>query len=162
LPEIICNTSPIQYRYQLGCLNFLHSLAGRVIVPSAVVDELSAGRSLGIVLPDVSTVDWIDLCRPAKRSALPWDCELGPGETEVLMLALEKPDSVVVLDDGLARWVAKTIGVKLTGTLGILLDAKRAGLVPAVRPLLDQLQELGFRLAPRTRIAVMRLSGELP
>lgn len=160
MPEIICNTSPIQYLYQIGALDLLHSLAGRVIVPSAVADELLAGRAFGIDLPDVSTFDWIELRHLADKAVLPWNCELGPGETEVLMLALGMPDSVVVLDDGLARSVAETIGVKLTGTLGILLDAKRAGLVPTIGPLLDRLHELGFRLAPRTRILVMQLAGE--
>jgi predicted nucleic acid-binding protein len=48
----------------------------------------------------------------------------------------------------------------MTGTLGLLLDAKRAGLVPAVLPLLNKLQSLRFRLASRTFSAVLRLAGE--
>jgi len=46
------------------------------------------------------------------------------------------------------------------GTLGLLLDAKKAGLLASVGPVLDRLQSLGFRLDPRTRAAVLRLSGE--
>jgi predicted nucleic acid-binding protein len=76
------------------------------------------------------------------------------------MLALESPDSVAVLDDALARRVALTLGIKLTGTLGLLLDCKAAGLVPSVRPFLDRLQELGFRLSRRARILVLRSAGE--
>jgi predicted nucleic acid-binding protein len=50
--------------------------------------------------------------------------------------------------------------LRLTGTLGVLIDAKRAGIIPTVRPLLDQLQSLGFRLAPPARAAVLKLAGE--
>jgi predicted nucleic acid-binding protein len=76
------------------------------------------------------------------------------------MLALESRKAVVVLDDALARRVAEALGLRLTGTLGLLLDAKRAGLIPAVGPLLDQLQALRFRVAPHTRAAVLKLAGE--
>ena len=91
---------------------------------------------------------------------MPLVTDLGPGETEVLMLALELEDAIVVLDDGLARRVAETRGIRLTGTLGLLLAAKRAGLVPAITPVLDQLESLRFRVAPHTRTAVIRLAGE--
>jgi hypothetical protein len=76
------------------------------------------------------------------------------------MLALESPEAVVVVDDALARHVAETLGLRLKGTLGLLLDAKRAGLIPAVGILLDQLQALRFRIAPHTRAAVLKLAGE--
>jgi hypothetical protein len=76
------------------------------------------------------------------------------------MLALEMREAVVVLDDDLARRVAETLGLRLTGTLGLLLDAKKAGLIPAIAPLLDQLQTLRFRVAPHTRVAVLKLAGE--
>ena len=56
--------------------------------------------------------------------------------------------------------VAETLGIRLTGTLGLLLDAKRAGLVPAVGPLLDRLVALRFRVAAHTRAAVLKLAGE--
>jgi predicted nucleic acid-binding protein len=66
----------------------------------------------------------------------------------------------VVLDDQLARQIAGTLGLRLTGTLGILLDAKKRGLINEVAPLLDQLQNLRFRLASQTRAAVLKLAGE--
>jgi len=60
-----------------------------------------------------------------------------------------------------ARQVAETLRLPVTGTLGLLLDAKRRNLIPAVRPLLEQLDALGFRLASHTRAAVLKLAGEL-
>jgi len=80
----------------------------------------------------------------------------------VLMLALELPEAVAVLDDALARRVAEALNLRLIGTLGLLIDAKRKGLISAVEPWLDQLQALRFRLAPVTRNAVLKLAGEEP
>lgn len=99
---------------------------------------------------------------PASPPTLPLASDLGPGESQALALTLEAEDSVVVLDDGLGRRVAEALGLRLTGTLGLLIDAKQAGLVPAIRPLVDELQALGFRLSSRTRTDVLRLAGEAP
>jgi predicted nucleic acid-binding protein len=87
---------------------------------------------------------------------------LGPGELEVLALTGECADAVAVLDDRLARRAALSLGLRLTGTLGLLLDAKRAGLIPALEPSLDDLQRLGFRISAHTRAAVLKLAGETP
>jgi len=160
LSDVICNTSPIQYLNQLQLLHILPALAGRVIIPPAVVEELSQGRTSGINLPDVNVLKWVEIRRPVSELAVPLVTDLGSGETEVLMLALEMREAVVVLDDDLARRVAETLGLRLTGTLGLLLDAKKAGLIPAIAPLLDQLQTLRFRVAPHTRVAVLKLTGE--
>jgi predicted nucleic acid-binding protein len=160
LPDIICNTSPIQYLHQLQLLHILPALAGRVIIPPAVVEELSQGRISGINLPDVHGLKWVDIRRPVGESAVPLVTDLGRGETEVLMLGLEIRKAVVILDDDLARRVAETLGLRLTGTLGLLLDAKKTGLIHAIAPLLDQLQSLRFRVAPHTRSAILKLAGE--
>jgi predicted nucleic acid-binding protein len=80
----------------------------------------------------------------------------------VLALALECSDATVILDDALARRTAQSLGFRLTGTLGLLLDAKQSGLITALKPVLDVLQSLRFRLAPQTRSAVLRLAGESP
>ena len=78
----------------------------------------------------------------------------------MLALALERDDAVAVRDDRLARRLARTLDIPLTGTLGVLLDGKRAGFVDNLTPLIDQLQSLGFRLTPHTRRAVLELAGE--
>jgi predicted nucleic acid-binding protein len=160
LREVICNTSPIQYLHQLQLLHILPALARRVIVPPAVVNELMEGRALGYQLPDLTVLSWVEIRRPVSELAAPLVTDLGPGETEVLMLGIESQDAVVVLDDTLARRVAETLNLRLTGTLGLLLDAKRAGLIALVSPVLDQLQALRFRLDVHTRTAVLKLAGE--
>ncbi|MGD0947660.1 MAG: DUF3368 domain-containing protein [Candidatus Binatia bacterium] len=133
-----------------------------MIIPPAVAAELAAGRAAGVDVPDPATLDWIVIRRVASAPALPLVSDLGPGETEVLALALESSDAIVIVDDALARRVAETIGIKLRGTLGILIDAKRAGLIAAVTPILDELEGLRFRLARHTRQAVLQEAGEEP
>ena len=161
MPEVICNTSPLQYLHQLELLHVLPALTKRVTVPPAVVEELSQGRARGFSLPNPTDLEWVVVRSSGSGPALQLIHDLGPGESEVLVLTLEIPESMVILDDLLARQVAETRGIPLTGTLGLLLDAKRAGLVPEVRPLLDQLLALRFRLSIHTRAAVLRLAGEV-
>jgi predicted nucleic acid-binding protein len=160
LPELISNTSPLQYLFQLGMLHILPALAHQIIIPPAVVDELQAGREAGVNLPNPTALDWLVMRQPVSASATRLVTDLGPGETEVLMLAIEAADPIVIFDDMLARRMARSLGIRLTGTLGLLLDAKRAGLIPTVSPLLDRLQSLRFRLAPHTRAVVLELAGE--
>jgi predicted nucleic acid-binding protein len=162
LPEIISNTSPLQYLHQLGLLDVLPKLVTTVTVPPAVQDELTAGLKMGLNLPDLNSLDWIIVRRPSSSAALPMVTDLGAGEREVIALALETPDSVCVLDDALARQIASALQLRITGTLGILIDAKRTALIPAIRPQLDQLHNLGFRLAAHTRAAVLKMAGESP
>jgi predicted nucleic acid-binding protein len=160
LSDLICDTSPIQYLYQLGLLEILPALGERIFVPPVVVEELAAGRSLGISLPDIETLNWMTIQCPTSEIALPLVAHLGPGETEVLMLMLEMPGAVAVLDDRVARQIAETLELRFTGTLGLLLDAKNAGLVTGVRPLLDRLNALQFRLAHHTYEIILRLADE--
>lgn len=159
--KVICNTSPLQYLHQLGHLDLLPNLVSRVVVPTAVAAELAEGRRIGLDLPVPENLSWVDLCEAPVAPLLPLVAALGPGETAVLALALAAKDVIVILDDALARRQAETMGLRLTGTLGILLDAKRAGLISAIAPLADDLQRLGFRLSGATRQAVLALAGEV-
>jgi len=135
-------------------------LGDQVIVPPAVVEEIGAGREHGINLPEIENLNWMEIRQPLGKIALPLVTDLGPGETEALMLLLEEKDAVGILDDALARRVASTLGLKYTGTLGVLLDAKHLGIIPAITPFLDELDSLGFRLALETRHAICLLAGE--
>ncbi|BFU91509.1 MAG: hypothetical protein NTAFB01_26960 [Nitrospira sp.] len=129
-------------------------------MPPAVVTELATGRQLGLRLPDPTAIDWITIQPPAGLLALPLATNLGPGEREVLALGLEAPDAVIVLDDAFARRVAHAVGLQITGTIGIILSAKQAGLIPTVTPLLEVLKIHGFRLSRITHTAVLKLAGE--
>jgi len=113
-----------------------------------------------VSLPDPTVLEWITVRPPASTAVLPLGMDLGPGETEVLALALESADAIVILDDALARQMATTLSIRLRGSLGLLLDAKQASLVSAITPLLDQLQALGFHLSSETRKLILDLASE--
>lgn len=160
MPEVVCNTSPLQYLHQIGRLDIIPALVGSIVVPPAVQAELEAGIAKGLDLPQLEHLKWVRIQAPIGVKAASLITDLGPGESQVLMLALEMPGSIALLDDALARRVATAKGIPIKGTLGLLLDAKRAGHLPAVKPSLDRLQELGFYLAQQTRDAVLKLAGE--
>lgn len=94
------------------------------------------------------------------RTLLPLVTHLGDGEKEVLALGLETEDALLILDDRDARRYAQALELEITGTLGLLLRAKERGILDAVRPVLDRLQELGFRLNARTRQMVLKRASE--
>jgi predicted nucleic acid-binding protein len=135
-------------------------LFGRIILPDAVVTEIAAGHRIGVSLPQPEKLEWIDLRSPASPMGglLSWD--LGAGESAVLSLALEHPGSWVVLDDKLAWQAAVHLNLPLLGTAGILLRAKHAGHLQAIRPVLNQLAALGFRLTSDTARSLLELAGE--
>ncbi len=160
MPEIIINTSPLQYLYQLGLLHLLQQMYGRIIIPDAVLAELERGCLMGVKLPRISSVSWIEIKSVRDRTLLPAVTGLGQGEKEVLALALESSDALVVLDDLLARRYASFLRLKKTGTLGILLKAKQLEQIKSLGPILDLLDSLGFRLGAKTRNSVLRLAGE--
>jgi uncharacterized protein len=158
--EAICDTSPLQYLHQVGLLQLLDKLYARVLVPLAVVTELLRGREGGIDLLHLERLPWITAESPEGLDKVPTAAELGAGEKEVLALAMQRPGSLVVLDDRLARSHAEALRLTVTGTLGILLRAKSEGLLPGVVPVLDKLHRLGFRLSSKTRTAVLKLASE--
>jgi uncharacterized protein len=67
---------------------------------------------------------------------------------------------MVIVDDGVARRAADLLNIPFTGTLGLLLDAKKRGLIPAIAPILSELDRLRFRVSVATRAAVLKLAGE--
>ena len=159
LPDLVCDTSPIQYLHQTGMLYLLRELGQCVCLPPAVEKELVAGQEFGINLPDLKQVPWIAVVRPKGEQSVRLLSDMGPGETEVLMLALERKGFVAILDDYSARRRAFLLGIPFSGTLGLLLDAKKAGLISQVKPVLNELTKLQFRLAPHTREMILRKAG---
>jgi predicted nucleic acid-binding protein len=160
MPEVIADTSPIQYLYQIGLLDVLNVLYGQITIPEAVAGELNVGRARGLSLPDVSSISWMTVKRSQGQALLPLVADLGPGEREAIALAIETNDSLLILDDALARRHAQLLGVAMTGTLGVLLKAKQTGHLKAVEPALDHLEALGFYLDAATRSAVLKLAQE--
>jgi uncharacterized protein len=160
LPNVVSDTSPLQYLHQLGLLSVLAELVGAMHVPAAVVTELTAGRNRGFDVPDLGKLPWVTIRKPIRLLSSAERKNLGDGESEVLAVALDLKDPLVLLDDVFARQTARNFGIRFEGTLGLLLDAKQAGLLQAVTPFLNRLQELGFYLDSRTRAHVLVLARE--
>ena len=160
MPEVISDTSPLQYLHQVGLLNLLPILYGQVTVPQAVARELKQGRIQGLDLPDVENISWLQVKAVEETHSISSARGLGPGEREVLALALNTRDALAVLDDGHARHYARLLKISFTGTLGVLLRAKQTGQLAAVAPVMDQLDLLSFRLDPKTREAILNLARE--
>lgn len=118
--EYICNTSPLQYLYQLDRLHLLKELFATITIPEAVVVELAEGRRIGIPLPDPDNINWIKIDKVKENQILPLVWELGSGEREVLALALDYKPAAVILDDRLARLAVESLEIPMIGTLGIL------------------------------------------
>jgi predicted nucleic acid-binding protein len=85
---------------------------------------------------------------------------LGAGEREAIALAVEVHAQKIILDDLPARRLAASLGLSVIGTVGLILAAKHAGLVPAVAPVLDEMVAAGFRLSQTVVAAVLASAGE--
>lgn len=130
----------------IGQLQLLEALVLQAIVAAAVVEELAAGADRDPEGP--STVAWAQ-ARSAQDTPVPqsiagWD--LGAGESQVLAHCCRGYQRAV-LDDVEARAAASVHGVRLVGTPGVTLRARRANVIPAARPLIERLQERGAFLS---------------
>jgi predicted nucleic acid-binding protein len=108
----------------------------------------------------LKSYSWVEIRNVSMPRYLQLIADLGPGESEVLGLATNHPSALVVLDDKLARRIADMQGFRLTGTAGVLLRAKRKGLVPALKPVINKLLDLDFRLKPELVKEILALAGE--
>ena len=142
----VINASPLISLGRIGQLTLLEKLAIEILVPEAVITEVRAG--LGKDNFTLTTVAWAESRRvfdiPIPLSVAGWD--LGRGESQVLAYCLANPAKRAVLDDGLARQCAATLAVPMTGTLGIILRAKRRGLLAEARPWMKKIRENGLFL----------------
>ena len=161
MPEItIVDTSPLFYFYRVGLFELFKKLYGHITVPDAVIKELKEGHDQGEDVPQLESYPWIEIKSVSMPRYLQLIADLGPGESEVLALATNHPSALVILDDKLARRIADMQGFRLTGTAGVLLRAIQKGLVPALKPVLKELLDLGFRLKPNLVEAILELAGK--
>lgn len=160
MSQAVVDASVIQYLYQLGLLDLLRSMFEvPVLVPVVVVEELERGRQQGCDLPAIARLAWTEVCE-ADLSRLPSGLTLDAGERAVLAVGLTLVDGLVLVDDLAARRAADRLGLAYTGVLGVLVTAKERGLIDRLRPYLDRLTRLGFRLAPSLHGEVLRQVGE--
>lgn len=157
----VLDSTPIIALALIGKLDLLQRLYDQVVIPPAVQQEVLAGGPGAAGRAELRQASWvrvIPLQDPRRAEML---SDLDQGEAEVIALAQELGADLVVIDERLARRHTKRLGLTLTGTLGVLLRAKRAGLVPSIAPLIEQLLRGGIRLGDSVVAEALRLSGEL-
>lgn len=159
-PITFCNTSPLLYLNLVDQLHILPALYGTVVIPTAVQIELLAGRQRGIHVPDIEHLPWIQVISLNDRTLIPLVTDLGAGEAELIGLGRQHPGSRLILDDTLGRRIAILNGLTITGTVGVVVKAKQAGFVPAVKPIVLALRQGGLWLSDELIQEVLRQAGE--
>ena len=90
-----------------------------------------------------------------------YQAKLHDGEVEVMILAQELPPAdLVSLDDNAAKKTAKFLGLKVTGSLGVILKAKKNNYIPSVTDVMNQLITNGFYISPDVYNFVKNQAGE--
>ena len=147
----VSDTSPFIALNSIGRLTLLPQLFDTITVPAAVAAELKS-----VLVPDWVTVVSIT------QIAIPHVMEagLGRGEREAIQLALHLRPDRLLLDDGEGRREARRLGLRVTGVLGLLVAAKRSGLLPAIRPEVDTLRTSGFRISEGLYKELLASCGE--
>lgn len=160
---IVVNTSPLINFAMIGQFPLLTQLFGRLTIPQAVAQELERHEhrypNVSKIVLQSSVLDVLNIAPTPLLDTLRLD--LDAGEAEVIALAVEQQASLVILDELAARYVAEAQGLKFTGSIGCLAEAKRTGLVSELGPLLDAMRmEAGFWLRDALRERVLRDAGE--
>jgi predicted nucleic acid-binding protein len=156
----VVNASPLIFLGRLGRFDLLPALADEVLVPEPVLREVrvrDSREALQTQLANLERVRFEPEC-PVPANILAWD--LGPGESQVVSITLSNREAVAVLDDLQARRCAIGMGMRVMGTIGVLLRAKRAELIPAVRPLMVELVDSGMYLDPDLMAQALAEVGE--
>lgn len=147
---ILPDTSCLIFLGKIGELTILKNLYNRTIVTQEVaVEHIDP-------LPE-----WIEIQAPNEiRYQKVLEQTVDRGEASLMVLALELRDCVVSIDDLRARKVAKTLDLRLTGTLGIVHKAKMAGLISSAKETLEKLKRVDFRISEKVEKELLRMSGE--
>lgn len=147
---IIADTSCFIILTKIDCLDLMFQVCGSVITTTEIAYEF------GDPLPE-----WVEIRSLKDFSTLIFlEMTLDKGESSAIALALETPNSTVVLDDYKARQMAEMLRISYTGTIGILVQAKRMGLVPSLKPLLQKMKETDFRISIELELQALRAAGQ--
>lgn len=157
---IVADTGPLIALSCADAIEFLRILYARIYVPPTVARELAAGgtRVGGDLLAKHS---WLEVRAPTARPE-PLLCEeLDVGEAEAITLAVELGRIGVLLDERRGRRIASRVyGLEVRGTLGVLTEARRRGLLPALAPVLERLVKGGVFLSPSLIDDALHAVGE--
>lgn len=158
---VIANAGPLIALAQIGHFDLLRLLYGKLYVPPAVREEVvTSGRERPGAI-EVGAADWIHVVKVGDTTAVQLLRDrLDAGESEAIVLAMEMNADLLLMDEARGRRVAEARGLRKTGAVGMLIVAKKRGLIPAVTPLLDRLLASGFRMSDELYRTASILAGE--
>jgi predicted nucleic acid-binding protein len=152
---VIADTSVISNLITVGLESILNELYGEVMIPPEVERELLDWHA--------SIPHFVAVVAPSDQDAVMLlEEELDSGEAEAIILAIEIHADLLLIDELKGRALAERMGLKLTGILGVLLQAKSAGLLDRLEPVLNDLTQMAnFRVSAKLRGAILKSAGEL-
>jgi uncharacterized protein len=155
---VISDTSPITNLIQVGGLDILEKVFGKIIIAQTVYDELCQIKHQKTI---VDSQLWISVLAAENRVILAELQEkLDKGEAESILLAVEMNADYLVIDEIKGRTIAENMGVKIVGLLGTLIKAKEKGILEEVKPIIDDLTKIGFRINPVLYKHVLKITNE--
>lgn len=155
----VCNSTPIISLSSVGQFDILQQLFGEIVIAEAVYQELKAKQSYGYHEIDAPFVRVMPVQGQAYCDLLLK--ELDKGEAETIILAKELNASRVLIDENLGYRIARNAGLNVVRTLSILLKAKEAGIIPALKPILDDMVYKGRWYSQAVYQAVLERAGEI-
>jgi predicted nucleic acid-binding protein len=159
IDRVVVNASPLIALFHIERATLLPDLFREIVVPESVWDEVVGGGHGDPAATGLPRVPWAQRTRVEIHAQVQaWN--LGDGESAVLSFALADRVYRAVVDDRAARRCARTLGIRTLGTGGILVLAKRRGLVDSVRNELGLLQQAGFWLSDSLVEQLAREAGE--
>jgi predicted nucleic acid-binding protein len=159
---VVSDSSPLVTLSAVGHLDLMRTLFTTVLIPDAVYREVVAHGEGRAGATEVHDASWIRRESAENISLVhALTLSLDVGEAEAIALALERDADLVLLDERRGRQQAERMGLTITGTLGILVEAKRQNLIAEVRPILDALRaEADFWIADALYQRILDLAGE--
>ncbi len=148
---VIADASCLIALLNIGRIELLQQIYGQIVTTHTVASEVGQKLPEWISIAEILDEEFHRTIRQL----------LDPGEASAIALAREVNEPLLVLDDLAARKFAERLGLRMIGTLGILEDAKSKGIVPEVRPLLDALKRVNFRVSKTLEERVLHRTGEL-
>ncbi|MEY2429167.1 MAG: hypothetical protein QOJ40_2052 [Verrucomicrobiota bacterium] len=142
MPAVVSDTSVLHYLTVTRQFNSLSKLFGQIIIPTAVWKEVSHRKELPVhsQAANAKEAGWLKVESAHDRQAVQSLREfLGAGESEAIILAKELQPSLLLMDDLDGRTTAFKLNLPVTGTVGVLVRCRKLGLIPALKPLLDEL-----------------------
>ncbi len=147
---IISDTSCFIILTNIGELELLHKVYGQIVTTLDIATEY------GEMLPE-----WVEIAtvKDKYRQQL-LEMQIDRGESSAIALALETPDSTIILDDYKARKIAEQLGIIFTGTIGVIIKAKLNGIIPSIKPLLEKIKQTDFRLSADIELQALKEANE--